>query len=74
MSLCHSTEGNVDIFESEGAKHTVFVLIIAHTYKRAVKQFRGLQTKARVPFVYDYIKAYVVGSHLNCIDLSMQLK
>ena len=24
--------------------------------------------------IFFFIKAYVVGTHLNCIDLSMQLK
>ena len=31
-----------------------------------------LQTPALV--LYFFIKAYVVGTHLNCIDLSMQFK
>ena len=37
--------------------------------KRAVKQFRSLQITARVLFVYFTVKAYVMGAHLNCIDL-----
>ena len=47
-----------------------------HPYKRIVKQFRSLQITASVLCVYlfTHIKAYVVGTHLNCIDLSMQFK
>ena len=57
---------------------TVFDLITAHThiypYKRTVKQIRSLQIRASVLFVYFFIKAYVVGTHLKCMDLSMQFK
>ena len=45
-----------------------------YPYKRTVKQFRSLQITASVLFVYVFIKAYVVGTYLNCIDLSMQFK
>ena len=45
-----------------------------YPYKRTVKQFRSLQITARVVFVLFFIKAYVVGTHLNCIDLSVQFK
>ena len=45
-----------------------------YPYKRTVKGFRSLQITASVLFVYFFIKAYVVGTHLNCIDLSMQFK
>ena len=45
-----------------------------YPYKRTVKQFRSLQITASVLFVYFFVKAYVVGTHLNCIDLSMQFK
>ena len=45
-----------------------------YPYKRTVKQFRSLQITASVLFVYFFIKAYVVGTYLNCIDLSMQFK
>ena len=47
-------------------------LITAH--KRTVKKFRSLQITASVLFLYFFIKAYIVGTHLNCIDLSMQFK
>ena len=45
-----------------------------YPYKRIVKKFRSLQMAVSIPFVYFFIKAYVVGTHLNCIDLSMQFK
>ena len=45
-----------------------------YLYKRTVKKFRSLQITANVLFLYFFIKAYVVGTHLNCIDLSMQFK
>ena len=45
-----------------------------YPYKRTVKKFRSLQITANVLFLYFFIKAYVVGTHLNCIDLSMQFK
>ena len=45
-----------------------------YSYKRTVKQFRSLQITASVLLVYFLIKAYVVGTHLNCIALSMQFK
>ena len=44
------------------------------SYKGTVKQFRSLQITASVIFVYFFVKAYGVGTHLNCIDLSMQFK
>ena len=53
---------------------TVFDLITAHTpispqSSNSVDQIRG-----SVLFVYFFIMAYVVGTHLNCINLSMQFK
>ena len=45
-----------------------------YPYKRTVKKFRSLQITASVLFLYFFIKAYVVGTHLNCTDLSMQFK
>ena len=39
-----------------------------YPYKRTVKQFRSLQITASVIFVYFFVKAYVVGTHWNCID------
>ena len=44
-----------------------------YPYKCTVKPFRSLQITAIVLSVYFFIKAYVVGTHLSCIDLSMQL-
>ena len=45
-----------------------------YPYKRIVEKFRSLQITASELFLYFFIKAYVVGTHLNCIDLSMQFK
>ena len=45
-----------------------------YPYKRTVKKFRSLQITASIIFLYFFLKAYVVGTHLNCIDLSMQFK
>ena len=45
-----------------------------YPYKGTVKEFRSLQITASVLFVYFFIKAYVLGTHLNCIDLTMQFK
>ena len=45
-----------------------------YPYTRTVKTFRSLQITASVIFLYFFLKAYVVGTHLNCIDLSMQFK
>ena len=45
-----------------------------YPYKHTVKKFRSLQITASVIFLYFFLKAYVVGTHLNCIDLSMQFK
>ena len=53
---------------------TVFDLITAHISKSAQSSNSGLQITACVVFIYFFIKAYVVGTHLNCIDLSMQFK
>ena len=52
---------------------------VSRTYRirpihRTDKQYRSLQIIASVIVVYFFIKAYVVGTHLNCIDLSMQFK
>ena len=44
------------------------------SYKRTVKQFGILQITANVIFVYFFIKAYVVGTHLNCINLLIEFK
>ena len=42
-----------------------------YPYKRTVKQFRSLQITA---CVFLSIRAYVVGTHLNRYDKSMQFK
>ena len=43
-----------------------------YPYKGTLKYFRSLQITASVLFVHFFIKADVVGTHLNCINLSMQ--
>ena len=45
-----------------------------YPYKRTVKWFCSFQIIACVLFVYTFLKAYVVGTHLNCINLLMQFK
>ena len=50
---------------------TVFDLITAHTPISA--QSGSLQITASVLFVYFFIKAYVVGTHLNCIIDAIQM-
>ena len=40
-----------------------------YPYKRTVKQFRSLQITASA-----ILSTYIVCTHLNCIDLSMQFK
>ena len=45
-----------------------------YPYKHTLMKFRSLQITASVHFIYFFIKAYVVGSHLNCINKSMQFK
>ena len=63
ISVCHFLNG----------KYRVQPNYRTYTYKRTVKQFCSLQVTASVLFVY-FIKAHVVGTHLNCTDLSMQFK
>ena len=43
-----------------------------YPYKHTVKQFRSLQITTSVLFSLLFLKPYVVGTHLNCINLSMQ--
>ena len=54
---------------------TVFDLITAHT--PISTQSRNSVVFRLQPvyfFLYFFTKAYVVGTHLNCIDKSMQFK
>ena len=44
-----------------------------YPYKHTVKEFWSLQITASV-FVHFVLRVYVVGTHLNLIDLSMQFK
>ena len=43
-----------------------------YPYKRTVKQFRSLQITASVHFVYFFIRAYVVGTHLNYLSMQFE--
>ena len=45
-----------------------------YPYKGTVKKFHSLQVTTSALFLYFFIQAYVWGTHLNCIDLSMQFK
>ena len=54
--------------------HTIFHLITPHTPISTQSSNFSFQIKASVLFVYFFINAYVVGTQLNCIDLSMQFK
>ena len=60
---------NINIF-----KYRIRSNYRTYPYKHIVKKFRSLQMAVSIPFVYFNIKAYVVGTHLNCIGLSMQFK
>ena len=52
--------------------YTVFYLITAHTPTSAQSSnFVVFRLQPVYFFVYFFIKAYVVGTYLNCIDLSM---
>ena len=55
---------------------TVFDLITAHTpiSSRSSNEVYSLQITASVFSRYFFIKAYDVGTHLNCINLLMQFK
>ena len=44
-----------------------------YLYKHTVKQFHSLQITS-VYFLSTFFKAYTVGTHFNCIDLSMQFR
>ena len=55
-------------------KYRILPKYHTYPYKRSVKQIRSLQIIESVLFVYFFINAYVVGTHLNCIDLLMQFK
>ena len=54
---------------------TVFDLITAHTpISTQSRNSVGFRLQPVYFFLYVFIKAYVVGTHLNCIDLSIQFK
>ena len=55
-------------------QNMVFEIINAHIPIRAqLSKSIVLRLQPVYFFVYFFIKAYAVGTHLNCIDLSMQL-
>ena len=63
------------INQREIVEHTVFNLITAHT--PISTQSRNSIVFRLQPvyfFLYFFTKAYVVGTHLNCIDKSTQFK
>ena len=53
----------------ENRNHTYHIQPNYHTYpyKRTVKHFLSLQITASALFVYFFIKAYVLGTHLNAV-------
>ena len=56
-------------------KNTVFSLITVHNSISAqTSNSFSLKITASVLFVYFFIKAYVVGNHLNCINLLMAIQ
>ena len=67
-----SVQMNCFSFFSQRKTSCILPNYCTYPYKRTVKQFRSLQITASVLFVYFFIKAYFVDTHLNCIDLSMQ--
>ena len=74
--ICHAFVNCVDTdhLASEDANYRIQSNYRTNPYKRSLMKFPSLQITASVLFIYFFIKAYVVGSHLNCIDLSMQFK
>ena len=52
-------------------KICIYLLRVHFKKKRSAKY---LFDDGLAIFVYFFIKAYLVGTHLNCIDLSMQFK
>ena len=59
---------------TQGDRIHLFELITAHTCISAQSIPRSLPTTVSVLFVSWFIRTYVVGTHLNCIDKSMQFK
>ena len=75
--LCKETEHVAKVGLATCILITVFDLITAHTpYKRTVKQLvhSVVCRMHQCTFVYCFIKAYVMGTHSNCIDLLIQFK
>ena len=55
-------------------QNTVFYLITTHTPINTQSSNSTDLNYIQCTFVYFFIKAYVVGTHLNCINKSMQFK
>ena len=71
----HIHEPGSICFFIAGSRTTVLDLITAHTPISAQSSNLVVFRLQPVYFLSTFfIKAYVVGTHLNCIDLSMQLK
>ena len=79
IGVCAFIRSNTVWYGAGGVSRYMFSYCIrsnyrTYPYKRTVKKFRSLQITARIIFLYVILKAYVVGTHLNCIDLSMQFR
>ena len=74
--LIEKSRGGWRKSEWQHRKTTFHIWPNYHTYpyKLTIKQFRSLQITVSVLSVYFFIKAYVVGTHLICIDLLMLIK
>ena len=65
MSHTDNSEMNVQYFFPLPQKYRIRPNYRTYSYKRTVKQFRSLKIIGSVIFVYFFIKAYVVGTHLK---------
>ena len=74
ISLSSTESAHSVVSVNIGISYRIRPTYLTCPYKRTVKRFRSLQITVRVLFVYFFLKAYVVGNHLNYIDLSMEFK
>ena len=65
-------EGSITIYHIPNINYHIRSNYRTYPYKRRVKKFCSLQITASALFLYFFIKAYVVGTHMNCINLLMQ--
>ena len=67
--------GWMNVHMNNRLTYTVFDLITAHT-PISVQSRNSIVFRLQPVyfFLYFFTKAYVVGTHLNCIDKSMQFK